>query len=103
MSDFDRQFAIRLPDGSMFLVPEPAPNPLLPRFLMNVPEHRPVVAIWEQESDAQVMLDAIKEQARKVGVTNIGATIVSRVVGPWADPDLSGFIAAVEEHANGES
>ncbi|ROZ49355.1 hypothetical protein EEB13_05370 [Rhodococcus sp. WS3] len=102
MNDFDRQFAIRLPSGDLFLVPEPPRSPL--SFMVDPrPVHQASVAVWEKESEAQVVLDYIKNEATKFGVTNIGATIVSRVVGPWGDVNLTGFMAAVEGHANGDS
>lgn len=102
MSDFDRQFAIWLPSGNLFNIPEPEPSPFS-FFSRAQPEHRPRVAVFETEVDAQRVLAQLQKEASKVGVLNLGATIVSRVVGPWADPNLTGFIAAVEEHANGES
>lgn len=48
------------------------------------------------------ILEQIRIEAAKIGVANIGAVIISRVVGPWAEPDLTTFIAAVEGHANGD-
>jgi hypothetical protein len=102
MSEFARQYAIWLPSGNLFNVPEPEPSPLaFSFFARSQPEHQPRVAVFETEEEAQRVVAQLQKEALKVGVSNLGASIVSRVVGPWADPDLTGFIAAVEGHANG--
>ncbi|MDV6277975.1 hypothetical protein R3Q06_31315 [Rhodococcus erythropolis] len=101
MSDFERQYAIRLPNGELFTYPEP--ESVLPSFMRPaLPARKPRPAVFDTEADAIKILDQIRTEAAKVGVTNIGAVIISRVVGPWAEPDLDSFIAAVEGHANGD-
>lgn len=103
MNEFDRQFAIRLPDSSLFSWPAPESNPYLPRFLTGPKVEvstRPF--IFDNEDEAQQALDRIQVEAAKIGITNIGAAVVSRVVGPWGDVNLAGFMAAVEGHANGD-
>ncbi|WP_064443943.1 hypothetical protein [Rhodococcus sp. YH3-3] len=100
MSEFNRQFAIWLPSGSLFNVPKPEPSPFS-FFGRSQSQHQPRVMVFETEEDAKSVLAQLQNEASKVGVLNLGASIVSRVVGPWADPDLTGFMRAVEEHANG--
>lgn len=97
MTDFARQWAIRLPDGSLF-TPPPSPYSF-PGLARSEAPSRPLV--FETETEAQLLLDQLKQNAQSVGVTNLGAVLVSRVVGPWGDVDLTGFLAAVEGHANG--
>ncbi|MFZ2178087.1 MAG: hypothetical protein WAW17_29490 [Rhodococcus sp. (in: high G+C Gram-positive bacteria)] len=94
MTEFARQWAIRLPDGSLF-------TPIPPRIIPGIPAMEPRVAIFETEADAENMLEDLRKHAQMVGVSNLGAVLVSRGVGPWGDVDLTGFLAAVEGHANG--
>lgn len=102
MSQFDRQYAIQLPDGTLFSWMVPEPSPLLPRFMVSsLPAGSSRPLVFDVEEDARQMLGRIQEQASGIGVTHYGGTIVSRVVGPWGEPDLTGFMAAVEGHANG--
>lgn len=101
MNDFERQYAIRLPNGELFTYPKP--ESLLPEFMRPPASARkPRPAVFETEADAMKILEQIRIEAAKIGVANIGAVIISRVVGPWAEPDLTTFIAAVEGHANGD-
>jgi len=103
MNDFERQYAIQLPSGRLFSYPPPEPNPLIPSFMRPTqPPHEPRPAVFDTEADAMKVLKLIQVEADKIGVTNIGAVIISRVVGPWSEPNLAGFIAAVEGHANGD-
>ena len=101
MNDFERQYAIRLPNGNLFNIPVPEPNPFS-FFGRSQPEHQPRVMVFDTEEDALRVLAQLQREASKVGVPNLGATIVPRLVGPWGDMDLTGFIAAVEGHANGD-
>lgn len=98
MTEFARQFAIRLPDDSLFA---PFAPPVGPYSWMHSPDAQRKPLVFDTEAEAQKILDEIKTAARNVGVVNLGAVIVSRVVGPWGDVDLTSFIAAVEGHANG--
>lgn len=103
MSDFTQQYAIRLPDGSLYLVPEPPSSSLLGGLLPKPEPRKPRIAVWGNEANALSALDQLRTEAQKLGVSNIGAAVVSRIVGPWSDPDFGGFLAAVEGLANGEA
>jgi len=104
MSDFPRQWAIRLPDGSIFTHPKPEPNPY-EYFFRSGTSHSDAEQqdmVFVDEETAHAMLRRLQAKAREIGVSFLGAVVVSRFVGPWGDMDLTGFVAAVEGHANGD-
>ncbi|QDM57106.1 hypothetical protein SEA_WHACK_43 [Rhodococcus phage Whack] len=105
MSDFPRQWAIRLPDGSVFKHPKPEPSPyeFFFRYGGSKSDAEQQDMVFADEETANAMLRQIQAKAREVGVTFLGAVVVSRFVGPWGDMDLTGFVSAVEGHANGDS
>ncbi|MGC0364774.1 hypothetical protein ABH922_002758 [Rhodococcus sp. 27YEA15] len=104
MPELDRQYAIRLPSGQLLSTQPPeAATYFGLTFRAPQPEHRPRVVVFDHEPDAQKTLDFLRAEAAKIGVTNIGAAIVTRMVGPWGDSDLTSFLTAIEGHANGES
>ena len=102
MTNLSRQWAVRLPDGSLF-APTPPPTPSVFPWMLPEEPKPPRVAIFDNETDARHALDGIKKHAQALGITNIGAAVVSRIVGPWGDVDFTEFLAEVEGHANGDA
>lgn len=99
MTELIRQYAIRLPDGSLLAEPEHAST--WKRLLSSA--EAPRTAVFDDEDAAHRALEHMCDNARHFGVTNLGACVVARVVavGPWGDTDIAPSIDAIERHANG--
>lgn len=86
-----KQWAIRLPDGSIY---GKATNYMRPT------EVTPLV--FDNEADAANVLDQIVHSACAIGVHQLAATLTHRYVSEWSNTDVvEGFVAEVEKHLAG--
>ena len=105
LPECDRQWAIQLPDGSLYATEEFKPGAGmfdLPSFFggrASMPTDPPKrkVVVYSTRQAADSALHNLSQQAKAYGITNLGATVVSRMVGPWrTDMQVRDFVAAVE-------
>ena len=94
---FDREYAVVLPDGSFLQQMRQNADPTGYFFgsLFGPPPEPTAegVRIFRTEADAQRAVDGLREQAQKVGVSDLFARVVCRVCGPWLVGDIGESIA----------
>lgn len=91
MSEMQKQWAIRLPDGALYGRPENYMRPT---------EVTPLV--FDTEEEAKRVLDQLVHSACAIGVHQLAATLTHRYVSEWSNHDVvEGFVAEVEKHLAG--
>lgn len=105
LPECDRQWAIQLPDGSLHSTEEYKPSasmfdlPYLFGGRASMPEDPPKrkVVVFDTREAADKALHNLAKSAKAYGITNLGATVVSRMVGPWrTDLQVRNFVQDVE-------
>jgi hypothetical protein len=101
MNDFTFQYALRLPNGSLYL--KPTQRAMFASMFGPVGDPPRELAVFDQRSDAEEVLDEMRKLAREVGVDNLGATIVTRLCSPFVGEHEDGteFVKAVTEWIEG--
>lgn len=93
MSGMQKQWAVRLPDGSLWTQQR--------TFLMPS-DNAGKPYVYDSEEDARRAADALRSSARQLGVTDLPVTLVSRSVSAWSglsvDAESSALVRGIEEH-----
>jgi hypothetical protein len=91
------QFAIKLPNGALYL--KPTQRAMFASMFGPVGDPPRELAVFDERSDAEEVIDEMRKLANEVGVDNLGATIVTRLCSPFlADhDDVAGFVAHIAE------
>ena len=102
MNDFTFQYAIRLPNGSLYL--KPTQRAMFASMFGPVGDPPRELAVFDERSDAEEVLDEMRKVANEVGVDNLGATIVTRICSPFVGEHEDGteFVKAVTEWIEGQ-
>ena len=102
MNDFTFQYAIRLPNGSLYL--KPTQRAMFASMFGPVGDPPRELAVFDERSDAEEVLDEMRKLANEVGVDNLGATIVTRICSPFVGEHEDGteFVKAVTEWIEGQ-
>ena len=97
MNDFTFQYSIRLPNGSLYL--KPTQRAMFASMFGPVGDPPRELAVFDERSDAEEVLDEMRKLAGEVGVDNLGAVIVTRICSPFVGEHEDGteFVRAVTE------
>jgi hypothetical protein len=103
MNGFTFQYALRLPNGDLYLKPT-RPSMFTAMFYATPPEPERELAVFDTRADAEEVLEDMRKVAREVGVDNLGATIVTRLFSPFVGEHEDGteFVQAVMEWIEGK-
>lgn len=103
LPECDRQWAIQLPDGSLYSIEEPSTSSPYEFFARRwlpgdpPPEPKRQVVIFDTRDAADKALHNLSQSAKAYGITHLGAAVVSRMVGPWrTDMQVRSFVQDVE-------
>lgn len=102
VNDFTFQFAVRLPNGDLYL--KPTARAMMASVFGGMAYDCPrELAVFDDRADAEEVLDEMRKVAREVGVDNLGATIVTRLCSPFVGEHEDGteFVKAVTEWIEG--
>lgn len=104
MNDFTFQYAIRLPNGSLYCTPKQNQHNAMAAIFGTTQELERELAVFDERSDAEEILEEMRKVARAVGVDNLGATIVTRLCSPFVGEHEDGteFVKAVTEWIEGQ-
>jgi hypothetical protein len=98
---FAFQYAIRLPNGSLFHKTRPQ-SMMMSVFAEPQPERE--LAVFDDRAEAEKLLDDMRMLGAQLGVDNLGAAIVQRLCSPFTeDYTAPQFVAAIAEWMEGQA